>query len=243
MQHEPKFTVCLYRGTNDVDNMVAFLQTLGMGPVFYREDDDDLIYVPGLGGLIALYENPDRGRPARAELAFQTNDHEAAARLFQSYDVKVDTPEQSEQDGVTVLDVNGQSIWVTEIQGEFAKPAVEPTVEVLALRYTPRPFSDGEFFEVLGFTNQWDGAADWRLLAADEPAGRIGLAPGNVRGCDPGQASVQLGFDTSEPLDQLAARLKAAGYCTGDIVSDTETPFLTVTDPDGITTAVFRRLG
>lgn len=239
MTHEPAFAVCLYRGTNDVDAMVAFLQTLGMGPVFYREDDDDLIYIHGLGGVIALYENPDRGRPGRAELAFTTTDHEAAARLFESYDVHVDSPEESVQPGVTVYDVNGQSIWVSQKQPATPHGSAVPTAEVVALRYTPRPFSDSEFFEVLGFTNQWDGIADWRLLAAEKPAGVIGLAPGNVLGCEPGQATVQLGFITHEPLKVVAARMEEAGYFVGDIITEAVSPFFTVTDPDGITAAVF----
>jgi hypothetical protein len=235
--HEPKFTVRLYRGTNDLEPMVAFLQTLGMGPVADHQDDDDLVYISGKGGVIALYENPERGRPGRAELAFQTNDRDAAEKLLSSYDVHVDRPQEARQPGVTALDVNGQSIWIVESPIEFDHTD-EPTIEVVALRHTPKVFSDTEFFELLGFTRQWEGDAAWRLLAGEEPVGVIGLTPGNVQGCEPGQATVQLGFTTTEPLGRLSARLEAKGYHVSGVI-DANTPFLSVTDPDGITSAVF----
>lgn len=235
--HEPTFTVRLYRGTNNVEQMVAFLQTLGMGPVAHREDDD-LVYITGRGGEIALYDNPDLGgRPGRAELAFRTDDHEAVEKLLGSYDIRVDRPEESKQAGVTAYDVNGQSIWITDSVAEFGDDH-ESTIEVVALRHTPKVFGDTEFFELLGFTEVWEGEAAWRLLARKEPAGVIGLTPGNVEGCEPGRASVGLGFRTTEALGKLSARLQAGGYHVSGII-DSERPFLSVTDPDGITSAVY----
>ena len=233
---EPKFTVRLYRGTNDVEQMVAFLQTLGMGSVAQREGDD-LVYVSGRGGVIALYEIPEKGRPGRAELAFQTTDSAAAAKLIGSYDIHVESPEDSLQPGITALDVNGQTIWIAEEKVEIEQ-SPEATIEVVALRHTPKVFSDTEFFELLGFTVQWEGEAAWRLLSCEQPAGVIGLTPGNVEGSEPGRATVQLGFRTTESLGKLSARLQAGGYHVSGII-DSERPFLSVTDPDGITSAVY----
>lgn len=236
------FTVCLYRGTNDVDSMVAFLQTLGMGPVLFSEHDPDLTYVYGKGGVIALYENPDRGRPGRAELSFCTNDYEAAYNLFESYDLNVVKAATDAVPGVTVTDTNGQTIWVGQAvldRSEAQKMANQ--VEILALRHSQSVAGDSEFFEVLGFENQKDGRVDWRVLNSDDPSGIIGLAEGTLPQCDDGQAEVQIGFVTSENLDQVAARMRDAGYFAGEVILDADTPFFTVTDPDGVTAGVFAK--
>lgn len=241
MQDELTFTVCLFRGTNDVDSMVDFLQTMGMGPVLFNEHDADLTYVYAKGGVIALYENPDRGRPGRAELSFCTNDYQAANKLFESYDLNAELSEVGAP-GVTVTDVNGQSIWVGQavLDRTEAQKAANP-VEIVALRRTFSVPGDSEFFEVLGFDVQQDGSVDWRVLRADEPAGIIGLAPSHLSGPAEGQAEVQIGFVTTEPLEEVAARMEAAGYHTGDVIIDVDAPFFTVTDPDGITAGVFAK--
>lgn len=241
MRDEVTFTVCLYRGTNDMDSMVDFLQTVGLGPVLFNESDADLTYVSAKGGVIALYENPDRGRPGRAELSFCTNDYAAAAELFESYDLN-HVVSESGAPGVTVTDTNGQTIWV----GQTALDRVETEqvtslVEVMALRHSLSIAGDSEFFEVLGFDRQRDGEVDWRVLRSGAPAGLIGLAPGQLSTCPDGHATAQIGFVTTEPLDQVAARLQVAGYHTGDIVEAEESPFFTVTDPDGVTAAVFAK--
>lgn len=242
MHDELTFTVCLYRGTNDVDSMVAFLQTMGMGPVLYNEHDPDLTYVYGKGGVIALYENPDRGRPGRAELSFCTNDYEAATDLFESYDLNIVKAAADAVPGVTVTDTNGQAIWVGQAvldRTEAEKAANQ--VEILALRHSQSVAGDSEFFEVLGFENQKDGEVNWRVLNSDDPSGIIGLAEGNLPTCDDGQAEVQIGFVTTENLDQVAARMRDAGYFTGDVIMEADTPFFTVTDPDGVTAGVFAK--
>ncbi|MDO5499619.1 MAG: hypothetical protein Q4F67_08065 [Propionibacteriaceae bacterium] len=241
MHDELTFTVCLFRGTNDVDSMVGFLQALGMGPVLFNEHDMDLTYVYAKGGVIALYENPDRGRPGRAELSFCTNDYVAAAELFESYDLHHELSD-SGAPGVTVTDTNGQSIWVGQavLDRTEAQQAANP-VEIVALRHTLSVAGDSEFFEVLGFEQQTDGQVDWRVLNSDEPAGVIGLSPSTRHHCPEGQAEVQIGFVTSEPLDIAAARMRAAGYHTGDVIAEAPTPFFTVTDPDGITAGVFAK--
>lgn len=241
MQDQLTFSVCLFRGTNDVDGMVDFLQTLGLGPVMFNEHDPDLTYVYGKGGVIALYENPDRGRPGRAELSFCTSDHEAAGRLFESYDLKVVRSDDSAP-GVTVTDTNSQSIWVGQavLNRTEAQKAATPA-EIIALRHSLSVDRDSEFFDVLGYSHQRDGRVDWRVLASDEPRGVIGLAPGNLTSCSENQASVQIGFVTTERLETVAARLRLAGYHTGDVITDTDAPFFTVTDPDGVTAGVLAK--
>ncbi|WP_432558049.1 hypothetical protein [Granulicoccus sp. GXG6511] len=241
MQNELTFTVCLFRGTNDVDSMVDFLQALGMGPVLFNEHDPDLTYVYAKGGVVALYENPDRGRPGRAELSFCTNDYNAAADLFESYDLNFERSEVGAP-GVTVTDTNGQAIWVGQavLDRTEAQKAANP-VEIVALRHSLSVAGDSEFFEVLGFSLQQDGQVDWRVLSSEAPAGVIGLAPGNLMACSDGQAEVQIGFVTTEPLDQVAARLKTLGHHVGDVFHEADTPFFTVTDPDGVTAGVFAK--
>ncbi|MDO5683655.1 MAG: hypothetical protein Q4G46_12625, partial [Propionibacteriaceae bacterium] len=217
MQNELTFTVCLFRGTNDVDSMVDFLQALGMGPVLFNEHDSDLTYVYAKGGVIALYENPDRGRPGRAELSFCTNDYEAAAHLFEAYDLNHQRCDEGAP-GVTVTDTNGQSIWIGQavLDRTDLQKAANP-VEIVALRHSLSVAGDSEFFEVLGFNQQTDGQVDWRVLSAQEPAGVIGLAPGNLSACPDEQASAQIGFVTTEDLDLVAARLSVLGYHVGDV--------------------------
>lgn len=241
MQDQLTFTVCLFRGTNDVDGMVDFLQTLGLGSVLFDEHDSDLTYVYGKGGVIALYENPDRGRPGRAELSFCTTDHEAAGRLFESYDLRV-VRSKGSVPGVTVTDTNAQSIWVGQrvLDRTEAQKAANP-VEIVALRHSVSVEGDSEFFDVLGYGQQRDGSDNWRMLASDEPRGIIGLAPGTLTSCADDQASAQIGFVTTERLETVAARMRLAGYHAGDVITDTDAPFFTVTDPDGVTAGVFAK--
>ena len=241
MPNELTFTVCLFRGTNDVDSMVDFLQALGLGPVLFNEYDEDLTYVYAKGGVIALYENPDRGRPGRAELSFCTNDYNAAADLFESFDINFETSEVGAP-GVTVTDTNGQNIWVG--QAVLDREGIQEDanrVEIVALRHSLSVAGDSEFFEVLGFNLRKDGQVDWRVLSAEEPAGVIGLAPANLGACSDGQAAVQIGFVTSEPLELVASRLKVLGHHVGEVVHEADTPFFTVTDPDGVTAGVFAK--
>ena len=243
MQNELTFTVCLFRGTNDVDSMVDFLLALGMGPVLFNEHDPDLTYVYAKGGVIALYENPDRGRPGRAELSFCTNDYLAAAELFKSYDLNYEISEVGAL-GVTVTDTNGQRIWVGQavLDRTEAQKAANP-VEIMGLRHSQSVAWDSEFFEVLGFDHQRDGEVNWRVLRSEDPGGVIGLAPGNLPDCGEGQAEVQVGFVTTEPLAAVAVRMQEIGYHAGEIIDGPDAPFFTVTDPDGVTAAVFRRHG
>ncbi|MFT4110992.1 VOC family protein [Propionicimonas sp.] len=128
----------------------------------------------------------------------------------------------------------------SEDDGGSAGPS---PIRVLAVRYSDNFTADAALFACLGFRpagsleDPW-----WCVLEAGSQAGAIGLHAGRQGGPAPTEAPggdwldhpalVGLGFETAEPLDALAARLRANGH-GARLEVDEAGPKVVVTDPDG----------
>ena len=95
-----------------------------------------------------------------------------------------------------------------------------------------------DFFARLGFTPGEDEAPGWRPLRAGVGQGVIGLHQADGPGVDAdGYLTAPLGFETAEPLSELARRLRRPGsrWSTRTAATEPPTGILSVTDPDGET--------
>ncbi|MFD3596721.1 VOC family protein [Nocardia sp. NPDC058640] len=102
---------------------------------------------------------------------------------------------------------------------------------VLPIRYVADVATSRRFYEGLGLTYRTDGSvAVWAQL--DASAGALGVHDAAVsKGKPPG--TVELGFSTGEPLEQVAARLTSDGY-DYTLVEEDFGRSIRVTDPDGV---------
>ncbi|GAA3626246.1 VOC family protein [Microlunatus ginsengisoli] len=115
---------------------------------------------------------------------------------------------------------------------------IAASLDVVAVWYSDDFTADAAFFGAFGFEpfgsldNPW-----WcDLRAARRRGGVIGLhgtGGGGPAAGGAGPALVQLGFETSEPLDALAARLVAAGYADARVTDGEAGIAVEVADPDG----------
>ncbi len=115
-------------------------------------------------------------------------------------------------------------------------------IDVVAVYFTANFATDGEFFGHLGFQPDSHGDVFWQPLRAGRDRGVIGLhhLDGEpARGADSpdspvGPATlVHLGFETSEDLQTVADRLRAAGHSDAAVVTADRLRAVHVTDPDG----------
>ncbi|MFD4355739.1 VOC family protein [Nocardia sp. NPDC058519] len=102
---------------------------------------------------------------------------------------------------------------------------------VLPIRYVADVAVSRRFYEGLGLTYRADSSvAVWAQL--DAAAGAVGVHDAAVsKGRAPG--TVELGFSTDEPLEDVAARLAAGGY-DYTLVEEDFGRSIRVTDPDGV---------
>lgn len=102
---------------------------------------------------------------------------------------------------------------------------------VLPIRYVADVAVSRRFYEGLGLAYRADGSvAVWAQL--DAAAYAVGIHDAAVsKGKAPG--TVELGFSTDEPLEEVAARLVAGGY-EHTLVEEDFGRSIRVTDPDGV---------
>lgn len=102
---------------------------------------------------------------------------------------------------------------------------------VLPIRYVADVEASRRFYEGLGLTFRADqSVAVWAQL--DAAAGAVGVHDAAVsKGRPPG--TVELGFSTDEPLEDVSARLTADGY-EHTLVEEDFGRSIRVTDPDGV---------
>jgi len=100
-------------------------------------------------------------------------------------------------------------------------------MRVLPIRYSSDVEAMTRFYEALGL----------RVGSVSRPGGWVELpADGGMlavhRGDDAGRC--ELAFETDEPLEDVAARLRAAGYEPGPVIDEGFGRSLRVRDPDGV---------
>ncbi|UNX53839.1 hypothetical protein MF406_12740 [Georgenia sp. TF02-10] len=243
------FAVAPVRFSSRPDRMVAFLETVGMAAVLTRGTQfADL--VAGAGRVIVHAA----GGPGTA------SEHGLSHLCFitRSADGLVELGEQNGLDIAVVDESYGRQGYLTGPGGELivineeqlddygytraASPQPDPRLSVSALRYSPDFARDTEFFRRLGFEPDHGDGVWWQGLRAGTRSGVIGLhrpsAPGELPAFDspdPTQriALTRIGFATQEPLEDLAARLRSAGYPSAHVISDRAATRVHVVDPDG----------
>ena len=116
---------------------------------------------------------------------------------------------------------------------KVTEPIGPSVVDVVATVYTPEFERPTHFFNHLGYRPDGGDAPGWRPLRADTTSGIIGLHESTQPPQEHQDATTELGFETLEPLAQLAERLRSAGHSVEDLTMDPDPPHLVVTDPDG----------
>ncbi|MFD3644039.1 VOC family protein [Streptomyces griseus] len=102
---------------------------------------------------------------------------------------------------------------------------------VLPIRYVADIEASRSFFTGLGLIFRSEESVPvWAHLAAG--AGAVGLHDASVSKGRPA-GTVELGFSTDEKLEDVAARLTAAGYAH-ELVEEDFGRSIRVTDPDGV---------
>ena len=99
-------------------------------------------------------------------------------------------------------------------------------MRVMPIRYTSDVEAMTRFYEVLGL----------RVGDVSRPGGWVEMPAGSgmlaVHRGERGRC--ELAFETDEPLEDVAARLRAAGYEPGPVIDEGFGRSLRVRDPDGV---------
>jgi catechol 2,3-dioxygenase-like lactoylglutathione lyase family enzyme len=243
------FTVCPYRFSADPPAMVRFLDVLGLRRETTTQGDGFAI-MRGRRGLVAVHA-ADRGAvtgvPASStSLAFVVDDARRATADLAADGYEVAAWDESYAVQGAVRDPYGHGVWLNEpvrdLHGYVAHAPEPSVVDVVAVCWTPDAARSEPFLRRLGFRGPPPAHDGWWPLHAPDGGGSVGLhahegdpPAGPWSADDPVSpaALVGLSFWTAEPLDDLGARLEAAGHPVRDD-RDATAPHLTVTDPDGV---------
>jgi hypothetical protein len=253
------YTVFPMRFSAEPRAMIALLEALGLQRVL---DTADGTYAEfqGASGRVAVHgvgAATERRTPGDTALNLAVGDVDAA--MAEMTGVGLATAASDEMDGrqgvVKALDgtvVGLRAEARQKLDGyRVHEQTVAASLDVVAV-WTSADFrADASFFGVFGF--EPFGSLDDRwwcaLRAGRRRGGVIGLhAPGedsvgtstehrSAESMDPDAetdrpALVRLGFETSEPLDALAARMQAAGY-RASVAEDEAGTKVVLADPDG----------
>ncbi|NNG18725.1 hypothetical protein HJ590_03885 [Naumannella sp. ID2617S] len=235
------FVVCLYRPTHNIEQMVRFLEVLGLHQTV-RRDVDGAAFVWGRGGVIALFPAEGAARPGRSELTLETADLDAAEERLRIAGMRTRQVHDTDFPGISVTAPDGRSMWIAE---SFRDPDDQGAdyphraIDVLALHHASNTDDAVGFFELFGFRPQARGDNLWLIMFANAESGAIAIE-GRGGIAEQGPIMVQLGLRTEEPLAEVAARLAAAGHPVGEVTELGGFPFLAVTDPDQITLGIFQ---
>jgi hypothetical protein len=241
------------RFSADVAAMVRFLEVLGLRVVL-AGDNGTYAALEGATGSVAVHAT-ETAAPAAGSGLTSLNvlvpDVDAAAGDLTAAgrDAAVWDEAYGRQGAVRApnrLAVGLNEAAQADLYGYRSReePVVPAPVDVLAVWYSDDFRGDAAFFADLGFHPE--GSLDdpwWCALRGAGPAGVVGLhgTGGATADAAPEAASewlerpalVRLGFETAEPLDALATRLRDAGYGSAAVVADEAGPKMVVTDPDG----------
>lgn len=251
----PAYTVFPMRFSAEPEAMIGFLEALGLQLVLDNESGTDAEFV-GASGRVAVHDAADpaaRVSPGDTSLNLSVVDVDEAVAQLRG--VGLTTSAFAESDGRQgVLSTPGGSAIGLNAKGERGsdglrvhEQTVAASLDVVAVRYSSDFRTDAAFFGSFGFEPFGSLDDPWwcELRAARRQGGVIGLhAPNEDTRSDAVGADldgvadtdrpalVRLGFETSEPLDALAARLQAAGY-RASVAEDEAGTKVVVTDPDG----------
>ncbi len=240
---EPAYVVFPMRFSADPAALMEFWRTLGLRQLDGASGDGYGEFAAA-SGLLAVHpakvaESEGGAGQTTLNVAVADVDVEAERLAAAGWPTRVRDEPYGRQGVVT--GPGGRLIGLNAISGRDGEvdggQRIAASLDVVAVWYSDDFAADAAFFGAFGFEpfgsldNPW-----WcDLRAARRRGGVIGLhgtGGGSVAG-GAGPALVQLGFETSEPLDALAARLVAAGYQGAEVVEDEAGIKVVVVDPDG----------
>lgn len=248
----PVLGVLPLRFSADAPAMIAFLRTLGMAAEVTTAGEDFATLVAGGGGRVMVHgaDGSETGAvPGETQLCLAVERTDEAADALAAHDLEVRVWDETYGRQGVVVGPCGETVSLNEQQRDLYGyeghdgDGADPRLAVCVVRSSeegPEREADVRFFAALGFTPVGPGDRWWQALAAPG-AGVVGLhaphpdAPAGQRatGTEFGDvALVRLGFETDEDLEQLAARLTAAGH-PARVVRE-EVTAVHVTDPDGL---------
>jgi hypothetical protein len=233
------------RFTDNVEEMRGFLETLGLRPRIMAEAGGWVEMVAG-GGMVALHDaaTSDHGATSgETRLAFEVDDVTGlAGRLLDAGVEDVTVYDEAYGKVLTCTDPLGDIVTVDGRSDDlYGYRVVQADTPAAGMRVVPVRFTDskgpyGPWLEALGLGRVAGGDDGYVMYAAgDGEHGYVGLH--HVYSDDlpivSSPAAVHLTFATDEPLDDLAARLVAAGFTDAAVVHEDFGSMLRVTDADG----------
>jgi hypothetical protein len=251
----PSYTVFPMRFSAEPEAIIGFLEALGLQLVLDSESGTYAEFVAA-SGRVAVHDAADaaaRVGPGDTSLNFSVADVDAAVAQLRGVGLTTSAWDESYGRQGVVSTPGGSAIGLNPEGGRgrdgfrVHEQTVAASLDVVAVRYSSDFRADAAFFGSFGFEPFGSLDDPWwcELRAGRRQGGVIGLhAPNeNARANPPGPdahgaavtdrpALVRLGFETSEPLDALAARLQAAGY-RASVAEDEAGTKVVVTDPDG----------
>lgn len=229
--------------------MIGFLRTLGLAPVLTAGEDAFGDLRAGAGRvMVHAASGSDTGAASGdTDLCLVVPDASAAAQQLRTEGFEVAVWDEAYGKQGVITGPGGEAIGLNEDQRDtyghraHDPSGADPRLVVVAVLDSDDLARDAAFFSRLGFAPAGP-EVDGRLELEGPPgAGAIGLhAPRpDARRTRPAQdefgASLQVGlaFRTAEPLEELAARLCAAGH-EATVRGQGAAQAVHVTDPDGI---------
>jgi hypothetical protein len=221
------------RFTDDVAAMRDFLGLLGLAPRVESRRGGWVDLVAG-AGMVALHDaagSATGGRPGQTNLSFEGADLDAlAARLSDAGWDDATIWDEAYGRVLSVTDPAGERLWVDGYNDDdygyaVHRPERDGRWSVMPVRSTSVVQEYVRFLGCFGLDPY-----------ADRSAPVVGGHVGMVR-LDPGPATVRLGLATTEPLAEVAERLRVAGHADAAVTDSV----LTVTDPDGQVVVVHPR--
>jgi hypothetical protein len=231
------------RFTDNIEPMRAFLELIGLRPRIESVRGGWLELVAD-GGVVALHSaaTSDSGMvQGQTTLSFETDDVDVIATALTDAGVP-DVTVYDEAYGrvLTFTDPLGDRLaideLITDLYGFRALPGDKPVgPKVMPVRFCDPAGPYADLLRALGLRPVGEVNEYYvNFAAADGEHGLVGLHhlfAGDLP-IVPGEASVQLTFESAEPLGDIAARLTSAGFAP-QLQTEDFGSLLAVTDPDG----------
>jgi hypothetical protein len=231
------------RFTDNIEPMRAFLELLGLRPRI-ESVRGGWVELVADGGIVALHSaaTSDSGAmQGQTSLAFEADDLDAVAQALTDAGVP-DVTVYDEAYGrvLTFSDPLGDRLAIDErikdLYGFRALPGDKPVgPKVMPVRFADPAGPYGRLLQVLGLEPVGEINEYYvNFAAADGEHCLVGLHhvfAGELP-IVPGSGSVQLTFESAEPLNQIADRPEGAGFAP-QLHNEDFGSLLSVTDPDG----------
>lgn len=238
------FNVFPLRFSSDPPAMIKFLRTLGMADVVTTDGDGFAELRAGAGRVMVhgAEGSDSNASPGTTDLCLQVPSVDDAAAGLERLGLEVRVWDESYGRQAAVVGPMGESIAINEEQTDLHgyrghDGDSDLRLVVTAVRPSTDFAADTHFFGQLGFVPDAGGDQWWQGLRG--PGGVIGLhMPGDEAASrDAGSpfgrsATMRLGFETTEKLGELAARLVAAGH-DARLVEEHGIGSVRLSDPDG----------